>query len=295
MMDGAIKQTLKTVEEQRNVRILYACEAGSRAWGIESKDSDYDVRFIYAYPRERYLGLDVPRDVIELPVTNDLDVNGWDIYKALRLLRKSNPALLEWLHSPVVYLENSPTIAEMRDIAQSLIAPKVCLHYHYHHMASGNYQQYIKDKSPVLTKKYLYVIRPLIVQMYLEQYGVLPETVNLPTTLASVKLSMASITESEERRRHINDLIARKQAGDELGMAAPDLVLNAFIDERLEHWRTQTFSDSHDRTAMQRETAAILQAVLNEEGDEAAKLRKEIAKLQEERDDLYDRYMYTEE
>ena len=253
----AIQRALETIEVERGVHILYACEAGSRAWGIESLDSDYDVRFIYVHPRERYLDLDGPRDVIEEPVTSDLDINGWDIYKALRLLRKSNPALLEWLHSPIVYLETSPAIREMRRIAQSVIAPRACLHYHYEHMARGNYQQYIKGKDLVPLKKYLYVLRPLIVQLYLEQHGGLPISVNFPSTLADVKVSY-------DVRSHITDLIIKKRAGEELGLAAPDPVLNAFIEERLEHWKAQTFRDTHDVAAMQRETAQVLQNLLHE-------------------------------
>jgi predicted nucleotidyltransferase len=134
----------------------------------------------------------------------------------------------------------------------------VGLHYHYEHMARGNYRQYIKDKSPVLTKKYLYVVRPLVMLLSLDQHGSFPISVNFPELLAAVSLD-------DEVRSHITDLVARKRAGDALGLAAPDPVLNAFIEERLEAWKSQEFSDSHDRVAMQRETANVLQAVLNEE------------------------------
>jgi predicted nucleotidyltransferase len=100
---------------------------------------------------------------------------------------------------------------------------------------------------------------------YLDQHGAFPVSVSFPSVLAAVSLSTASITEAEERRRHITELIARKQAGDELGIAAPDGVLNAFIEERLEHWKDADPTDSYDRAAMQRETERVLQAVLSEE------------------------------
>ena len=76
-MEAAIKQLLHSIEEQEQVRILYACESGSRAWGFASHDSDYDIRFLYVRPRSAYLRLDGPRDVIERPIVDDLDVNGW--------------------------------------------------------------------------------------------------------------------------------------------------------------------------------------------------------------------------
>lgn len=97
-----IMRRLAALEKECGVTVLYACEAGSRAWGMDSPDSDYDVRFIYIQPLEWYLSVRQPRDVIERcgPV---FDLAGWELRKALALLRKSNPALLEWLHSPTVY------------------------------------------------------------------------------------------------------------------------------------------------------------------------------------------------
>ena len=104
-MEQAIKANLAEIEARENVRIVYACESGSRAWGFPSSDSDYDVRFIYLHPLEWYLSIVDKRDVIEDPITGQLDVNGWDLRKALQLFRKSNPPLFEWLNSPIVYLE----------------------------------------------------------------------------------------------------------------------------------------------------------------------------------------------
>ena len=80
-------------------------ESGSRAWGFASPDSDDDVRFIYVRPKVEYLRLDTVRDVIEVPINKVLDINGWDLQKALRLLYKSNPTLFEWFSSPIVYME----------------------------------------------------------------------------------------------------------------------------------------------------------------------------------------------
>lgn len=90
-----IQAELGRIEGQEDVTILFACESGSRAWGFESADSDYDVRFIYLRRTEWYLTIQNKRDVIEKPVDDELDISGWDLPKALHLLRKSNPPLLE--------------------------------------------------------------------------------------------------------------------------------------------------------------------------------------------------------
>ena len=96
-----IQQLLGDIERQHGVRILHACESGSRAWGFASSDSDYDIRFLFIRKEEGYLSLREHADTIEIPIQGDLDAGGWDLRKAARLLAKSNGALVEWLHSPI--------------------------------------------------------------------------------------------------------------------------------------------------------------------------------------------------
>lgn len=106
-MRKVIIEKLQQIEKQENVRIIHAVESGSRAWGFESPDSDFDVRFIYVRPRDYYLKLEQTRDVLEFPINDLLDVNGWDLQKALRLLHRSNPSVFEWFKSPIVYRETA--------------------------------------------------------------------------------------------------------------------------------------------------------------------------------------------
>lgn len=102
-MRERVLEELTRLEQEHDVTVLYACESGSRAWGFASPDSDYDVRFVYVQQPDWYLRVDEPRDVLERPLTDELDLSGWELRKTLRLLRKSNPTLLEWLDSPLVY------------------------------------------------------------------------------------------------------------------------------------------------------------------------------------------------
>ena len=158
-MRELILKELKRIEEQEDVRILMAVESGSRAWGFASPDSDYDVRFIYVRPAEEYLRLDKVRDVIEVPVNDVLDINGWDIDKMLRLLYKSNPTLFEWASSPVVYLDNGLRDRVFPILPKYFYAKRGL--YHYLSMAKSNYREYLKGDM-VKAKKYFYVIRPLL-------------------------------------------------------------------------------------------------------------------------------------
>ena len=111
-----IEQRLRNIEREENVCIFYACESGSRAWGFASENSDYDVRFLYIHPTDWYLSIEERRDVIERPIVDDIDLNGWDIRKALALLRRSNPPLLEWLQSPIIYHQKLTVVEKIRSL-----------------------------------------------------------------------------------------------------------------------------------------------------------------------------------
>jgi len=224
-------EALDKIADENSINIIYAVESGSRAWGFASPDSDYDIRFIYAHPERQYLRIDQPQDTIER-IDGDLDLAGWDIYKALRLLRKSNPPSMEWLFSPMVYTELVPHIEKLREVARSNYSSSAVF-YHYSRMAFRNYRQYISNKlqageTEVPLKKYLYVVRPIVALLYLEQNGQLPPT-NFLETLRSVELQ-------EEIREAVLDLISKKQVGIEIEMGKPISALNTFAEEHLGKW-----------------------------------------------------------
>lgn len=158
-MEALIKEKLKEIELRENCRILLAVESGSRAWGFASPDSDYDVRFIYVRPRDSYLKLNRMRDVIELPINDLLDINGWDVDKALKLLHKSNPTVFEWFSSPIIY-QTSPFAEQFKPVMQRYFSSKSGL-WHYLHMAESNYREFLRGDM-VKAKKYFYVLRPIL-------------------------------------------------------------------------------------------------------------------------------------
>ncbi len=158
-MNELINEKLREIERRENVRILHAVESGSRAWGFASPDSDYDVRFIYVRPLEDYLRLEGMRDVIELPINEELDINGWDLKKALQLLYKTNPALMDWLASPIVY-RRTELVDTLRTLMLRYFSPQKGV-LHYLRMAERNTRVYLSDDI-VRAKKYFYVLRPIL-------------------------------------------------------------------------------------------------------------------------------------
>lgn len=170
-MVDKIDDILKKFETEKGIQILYAVEAGSRSWGFESPDSDFDIRFIYKQKNSmKYLSLNDPKETIDGFSDDRLyDWQGWDIKKALKLLRQSNPSLLEWLYSPIVYfngdgLFKKEAIELVEKHREGITKP---LYHHYKSMAKSNYMKHIKDKDQVSCKKYLYVIRPAAMVFWL--------------------------------------------------------------------------------------------------------------------------------
>lgn len=219
-----ILRRLSAAESDHGVRILYACESGSRAWNFASPDSDYDVRFLYVHDRDWYLSFDVDRhrDVIEYPILDGIDCNGWDLRKALHLFLRSNGALLEWLHSPIIYLERGPLARRLRDLA-SRVADAKALCFHYNHMARRNARVYLQGEQ-VRLKKYFYVLRPLLAIRFLEARGGLPP-VDFEALVAAASPPAV--------RDAITSLLALKRESTELGQGPAIPVLTAFINAEL--------------------------------------------------------------
>jgi len=219
-----IEETLLQIETDHRVRILYAVESGSRAWGFESQDSDYDVRFVYLRPIQDYLRIQPMRDVIELPIVGDLDVNGWDIVKALNLFRSSNPTLLEWLKSPIVYREVGEFAESLRALAAAA-ASRRRMGYHYLSMARGQFRDYIDGRTEVSSKKYLYALRPILCLNWIVQQETPPPT--------AVSEMTALLVLPERILESLNAIIERKMRGDEIGQGPADDVLTEYCQNEI--------------------------------------------------------------
>ena len=193
-----------------------ACESGSRAWGFESQDSDYDIRFLYVRNVEDYIAVEAPRDVLEIPTDEVWDINGWDLAKALKLLVKGNSNLLEWLHSPIQYVENPKLCQSLLELVKGSVSFKK-LFYSYQGMAKNNYREYLKGDE-VWIKKYLYVLRPLLACLWVEHHQ------NLPPVRFE-KLVDYATKEFPNLKRPIEELLILKRGGleKEMGPRMPEL------------------------------------------------------------------------
>ncbi len=173
-MKNRILLELQRIEREFSVRVLFAVESGSRAWGFASPDSDYDVRFIYCHPKDWYLSVFENRDVIEQMLPDALDVSGWDLRKALRLFPKCNLALNEWFGSPIVYSEIPEFRAQIAPLVPQYFNPIAGMH-HYRRMAESSLTDNLVDNR-IRIKKLFYVLRPLLACRWIEKTDTQPPT-----------------------------------------------------------------------------------------------------------------------
>ena len=221
-MDSIILNKLKDIEEKENVKIIMAVESGSRAWGFASPDSDYDVRFVYVRTMQDYLRLEKSKDIIEWQLDDVLDINGWDLKKALQLMYDSNPSIFEWCASPIVY-KGSKAFDELKEIRRAYYSRKKSL-YHYWHMANNNYQAYLQG-TEVKIKKYFYVIRPLLAAKWIIDTKTQPPMLFSELMAAELPVELMST---------VKKLLEMKQNMPEMGLAPKIKVLDDFIDTELE-------------------------------------------------------------
>ena len=217
-----IPAKLKEIEARENIRVIHCVESGSRAWGFASPDSDYDVRFIYVRPIEYYLRLDKTRDVIEWQLDDTLDINGWDLQKALRLLHSSNPTLFEWNNSPIVY-KTTPEWAEISAIIGHFFQKKAGL-YHYLSTAKKNYREYLKGDM-VKPKKYFYVLRPILACRWILEK-------QTPPPMLFSELADACL--DEDLVPAVSDLLRLKMETPEMGLGPRIDVIKDYLDASID-------------------------------------------------------------
>ena len=220
-MRNMIVERLKEIEQRENIRILHAVESGSRAWGFASPDSDYDVRFIYVRPRDFYLKLEKTRDVLEFPIDDLLDINGWDLQKALRLLHKSNPSVFEWFKSPIVYKQTEFS-NEFISMMENYFLKKSGL-YHYLNMANGNYREYLRGEE-VKAKKYFYVLRPLLACKWILRN-------NTPPPMLFSELKAAELR--SDLKEPVDNLLRIKMEVPELKLIPKVDAINDYIESEI--------------------------------------------------------------
>ncbi len=220
-MDAIIRAKLGEIEQQEQVRIIWAVEAGSRAWGFPSPNSDYDVRFVYIRDKKEYLRLEEIRDSIDAQQDELLDIEGWDLRRVLRMVYRSTPEVYEWFASPIIY-RPTPEAEEIQKILPQYFSVKKCAR-NYLHTAALDFRTYFRDDEVWLVK-YFYLLWQMLQAKWLLEESSIPHM--LFEELVRLKLD-------EEWRDYILQLLQKKKISQELGKAPRNKKLIDYLERTL--------------------------------------------------------------
>lgn len=233
MIQQEICTKLDIIETEHRIRIPFAVESGSRAWGFASADSDYDCRFIYVRPKDDYLALFPPKDTLDYPPDKIFDLSGWDVRKVIVHLVKSNAVMLEWLRSGHIYRKNDQFAAELWSLGQSFFHP-TAVTWHYLSLAANKLRE-IKEKDSTKVKTYFYVLRPLACARFILQHQEIP--------FMEYSRNLQEISVPEEIRSQIEQLLARKAQSNEADLLPKQEALLGYFDQEIaeiEAWLSWT-------------------------------------------------------
>jgi uncharacterized protein len=223
MIDQSVQLQIQTaitnLSERQKIRILHACESGSRAWGFASPDSDYDVRIIYCRSADEYLKVCDHADHLEDVVSDDLDIAGWDIKKALQLMGKSNAVVFEWLQSPIVYRSEDSVRDRLWKLAPYFFQPRTSV---FHYLGTVRKSLSTIDQSQIKIKKCFYVLRPLLAALWIVVRDRIP-----PMEFAKLR---ELLTDHPSIDSIVSDLLEQKAIRNEKHLITMPSALQSFID-----------------------------------------------------------------
>lgn len=249
-MLSRIQTALAQLETTHGIRILYACESGSRAWGFPSPDSDYDVRFIYCHPAAWYLALDEGRDTLDFPVDDELDLAGWELRKALRLLRGSNAALFEWLQSPVVYHEALDFRVRLAPLLPGAFNLKAGLHHYLGQLRRGVEEDLAGEE--VRLKRLFYALRAALAARWIRERQTVP-----PMEFAPLRALLPGALAAD-----VDELLRRKTQANEKTVGPRPAALAEFLRQELAAGQAARAALPVARDGNAGELDAVLRALL---------------------------------
>ena len=247
-MKETIRELITEIEEEYDIVVLFAVESGSRAWGMSSEDSDYDIRFVFKRPLDAYISLKKNKDVIIASYDKDslkvpakgcvFDFQGFDIHKYLGMMLKSNPSCIEWLKSDIVYTHLGMREKLLEWMLKNVQSKK--LFYHYKSMCGQNYIKYLKSEKLVTYKKYLYAMRGLVNALWVKKYNTIPpidfnDTLNASHDLLPINIILK-----------VKEIIRLKQEGKEKDIIENIVAIDNFIESFLKEEEDKIFKGEGD-------------------------------------------------
>ena len=139
--------------------IIYRCVVGSRAYGLETDNSDIDRRGIYIAPADLQWSLFGAPEQFE---DNAAQACYWELQKFLIMALKANPNILECLYSPIVE-KVTPLAQELLSIRESFLSQMIFQTFNGYAMSQfKKIEQDIRNHGEVRWKHAMHLLRLLL-------------------------------------------------------------------------------------------------------------------------------------
>ena len=223
LQNDIIQKKLDEIEKKHNIKIIYACEVGSKAWGSDSRNSDFDIRYIYVSNKSHYIN-EPQKDFIKNELNDEFDIYGFDLSKILESLQKQHYNAYEWINSPIKY-RTSPISENLEELINQKSNPKN-LFKNYLNLSDNNYMNLIKKQEKVEIKSYLFVLKTLLMAEYINNTGKLPP-------LNIQEIFDLELKENKDISNIANELLLQKKTSSKQESVAHIPVLDSFIEDKL--------------------------------------------------------------
>ncbi len=294
---------LMNLEQEYNIKILYAVECGSRAYRLESETSDYDVRFIYRNNNIlSYIHLDGarPQNINKFTLGRFIDFQGWNVDKTLKHLGQGNCSLFEWCHSSIIYIDDSSGFVDsMRSIFRDPVLCEPLVHS-YKGQFLSHYYKFVNPPKGFLNKdttdnafqikKYVHCVRPLIMCLYLNQCFQSGDPLGRSSYTIDVVCALDKLCDEYNitvPRDKIKSLLDMKRFGVQQGNSespnvSTQIVLHddvkKFIEDNVAFNAEYPSKDTNDNIKLQRMTETLFEAQFSKWYDDDKRLAERLSR-----------------
>jgi len=151
--------------------VIYRCVVGSRAFGLDTEDSDTDRRGIYLPPAELHWSLYGVPEQLENDKTQECY---WELQKFLILALKANPNILECLWSPIIETK-TPLADELLAMRECFLSKLVYQTYNGYVMSQfKKLEQDLRATGAIRWKHAMHLIRLLMSGVTVLKEGYVP-------------------------------------------------------------------------------------------------------------------------
>ena len=243
----SVHQILEKIEKENDVKIVFACEAGSRIYGYDNKTSDFDIRFIYIRKKEMYFRFDDTEELVIRGSQKNVEYIGFDIKKALKNISEKKMEIWAWFKSPIIYI-NTEKAHRIEKILPEYFAKRELF---FLYLGYCNKIEKMEIDKPFKIKNFILPALKIVALSQYAETGKFPRSENISF--------MEQECKADTLMEHISMLSKKRKEGEEYYENTEMLKL---LFERWEHLRQEALKIESVNFSAEKAEELFMQMVL---------------------------------